>query len=130
MQPLSSPQPQNLYVNAEHDIISLRQAVRQMARGVGLGLPEQARITAAISEVARAFLLNGGTARFIIQVTDHNPHPALEVVCVLPFAAHANQTSYSLSEACALVDEANLAVFNDGMPLILRMWLNHGSQKK
>ncbi len=134
MQPLSLPQYQHLHVHTEHDVISLRQAVRQMARSVGLGLPEQARITAAISEIARALLLDGGTSRFIIQVVDQDPRPALEVVCVSPHAhaheAHTSQNLHALSEACALVDETNLTTLHEGVPLILRMWLGHGSRKR
>lgn len=134
MHTLSPSQPQNLQVDTEHDVILLRQAVRQMSRSVGLGLPKQARITAAISEIARALLLDGGTARFIIHVTYEEPHPALEIVCASAVAhahrAHTGQNPHSLSEACTLVDEASLSVLPDGVSLILRMWLGSVSQKE
>lgn len=123
------PHPQHLNINNDYDVISLRQAVRQMARATGLGLPQQARITAAISEIARVLVLDHNSTSVTIRVVEGR-RPALEVVCEASGGferAHAGYPAHSLrfDDARALVDDASMAVNADNAVLILRMWLNH-----
>lgn len=130
MQPLTSPSVQQMLVHDENDVISLRQAVRQMARTVGLGLPKQARITAAISEIARMLLLHGNDAPFTLRVCPDGPRPALEVICRLPSVLPPGHTNIPgnttlFCEACSLVDEFNPATLKAGAQLTLRMWIRH-----
>ncbi|GEM_PF-1137133 len=128
MQTVTLSSVQRMLVHDEHDVISLRQSVRQMARAAGLGLPKQARITAAISEIARMLLLHGSDVQFTLRVSLNEPHPALEVSCRLPSvlaetAAELVQTPL-LGEACSLVDEYSPAQIHAGALLTLRMWIS------
>jgi hypothetical protein len=129
MQTVTLPSVQRMLVHDEHDVISLRQSVRQMARAAGLGLPKQARITAAISEIARMLLLNGSDVQFTLRVCLNEPRPALEVSCRLPgmiadSAADPSGHTPLLGEACSLVDEWSPAQIQAGTLLTLRMWIN------
>ncbi len=129
MQPLSAPCGQRMIVKNDHDVISLRQAVRQMARAVGLGLPEQARITAAISEIARLLLSHESKTQFTIRIVKDVAHPALEVLCTSPYipretSSDGSRGSTFCAEARSLVDENSLFTGDQGLLLTLRMWIH------
>lgn len=113
--------PQHVAVRSEYDVVSLRQQVRQMARLLGLSLPQQARITAAISSIARALLDAAPGSLFTIQVARRQPQPALEIICILP-GVHAAGDRL-LYEASTLADEASVLPHNQDTKLTLRMWL-------
>lgn len=130
MQSLPAPCTQRMVVKSDHDVISLRQAVRQMARMVGLGLPEQARITAAISEIARLLLSHDSKTQFTIRITQQDvTHLALEILCASPYTIPPGSMPDGSSditfcaEARSLVDENSLASSDQGLLLTLRMWI-------
>ena len=54
----SSPvvRTRHLQIRNEYDVVAMRQEVRQVARDLGLGLSQQAKIATAISTVARALI--------------------------------------------------------------------------
>ena len=121
--------PHQQVVSNDDDLIALRQAIRQTARAAGLGPPQQARITAAISEVARVMLHHDDDPLFTVRVSERaGVRAALEVVCTPHTSTNHNDASRaysdpSLQEACALVDDSTL---EDGWPsprLTLRMWI-------
>ncbi|HVV44145.1 MAG TPA: ATP-binding protein, partial [Bryobacteraceae bacterium] len=73
-------------VRYEQDVVHARQLARQLARLLGLDQQDQARISTAVSEIARnafyyanggriVFLVEGRTQpqRFVIRVIDHGP---------------------------------------------------------
>lgn len=122
------PSAQQLTINNEYDVISLRQAVRQMARQSSLGLSKQARITAAISEIARVLVVHYDNTRVTVQISEAS-HTCLEIICHTPgdFANdHGGSPADVLcfEDARALVDEAALDLDARGIRLSLRMYLD------
>jgi hypothetical protein len=123
---MPSLSPQHFSVSSEYDLIALRQAVRQQARVAGLAPPQQARITAAISEVARVLLHSLSEANFIIRLAEEAGAPlALEVACGTS-VGHGSMISRlynspDLSTARDLVDDARLISAERGPLLALRM---------
>lgn len=122
-------EPQQMQVLSDGDVIALRQAIRQRARAVGLGPAQQARVTAAISEVARALLYGAGAGHFTIRVeTGHGSRPAFEVLCAPGYIDEATDPRpiYALpavAEARALVDDTWVKPTAEGGQLLMRMWL-------
>lgn len=122
-------EPQHMQVLSDGDVIALRQAIRQRARAVGLGPAQQARITAAISEIARALLYGAGAGEFTIRVdTRTGSRPAFEILCAAGHASHSTDTRpiYALpavAEARALVDDTWVTSSAEGDQLLMRMWL-------
>lgn len=129
---MSTLKPQQLQVHSELDVIALRQAVRQAGRAAGLCPPQQARITAAISEVARALLAGVGDGSFTVGVhAGAGAHPALEVVCSGGPRSYRAATPNlfalpAVADARALVDDAQVEATEEGARLLLRVWLTHG----
>jgi anti-sigma regulatory factor (Ser/Thr protein kinase) len=120
--------PQQLQIRTEFDVITLRQAIRQAGRVAGLGPAQQARITAAISEVARALLAAVGDGRFTIRVDEWDAQPALEVTCGGgPGGERATTPSLyatpGVVEARGLVDDARIEAANGATLLLLRVWI-------
>lgn len=120
---------QQMLVTSDHDLILLRQAVRGAARSAGLGAAQQARFTAAISEVARTMLAGGGESNFTIRLSEPPARLALEVLCTVG-AEHALDSDAlyalpSVAGARALVDDAQLDNAIACSQLMLRMWLAH-----
>jgi hypothetical protein len=128
MQPLP-PFPQHLIcVSSEQDVITMRQEVRQVARSLGLGLIEQAKIATAISAVARVMLgLTKGT-QFTMRMAGQGETPALEILCK-PKLWQASMSialleeRLNLTNARLLVDEAHMTQQSGEPVLTLRMRL-------
>lgn len=122
-------EPQQMQVLSDGDVIALRQAIRQRARAVGLGPAQQARVTAAISEVARALLYGAGAGHFTIRVeTGLGSRPAFEVLCAPGYLDEGADPRpiYALpavAEARALVDDTWVKPTAEGGQLLMRMWL-------
>jgi hypothetical protein len=122
-------QTRQLQIQNDYDVVAMRQEVRQVARDLGLGLSQQAKIATAISTVARALIAANTSATMGIRMNDTASRPALEIVCQLAgdqLLVEQTQLEELLqfSEARALVDEASLSLDTGGAVLILRMWLN------
>jgi hypothetical protein len=118
-----------LQVKSEYDVVVMRQEVRQLARDLGLGLSQQAKISTAISAVARALIATGRCTTMRMRTDDQALHPALEISCTLavqqtPEELAQLEQALHVGEARALVDEAGLSLDGSGALLILRMWLN------
>lgn len=124
---MAAATPQQMRVASDHDMITLRQAVRQAARAAGLGAAQQARFTAAISEVARTMISDVGASVFTIRTSEPPERRALEVVCAAigraPADVGALYVSPGVAGARALVDEAELDPQEARPQLMLRMWL-------
>ena len=104
----------------------MRQEVRRIARTLGLGLAEQAKITTAISAIARVLLAEYRSAMFAIQTTAQSAPPALEIVCMLgPIRADGTQLEQilHLADVRLLVDETTLSYDTGEAVLCLRMHL-------
>lgn len=107
----------------------MRQEVRQVARDLGLGLSQQAKIATAISTVARALIVANYSAKMGLRTDDLAPRPALEISCQLEVGQLMTDVAQleellHFGEARALVDEASLSLTGGGALFSLRMWLN------
>src|SRR5262245_55914471 len=118
-----------LQIRSEYDVVAMRQEVRQVAREIGLGLSQQAKIATAISTVARALIAARYSASMRLRLDDLASPPALEIVCRLsadhlPTDLAQLEQLLHYTEARALVDESALSLESGGALLSLRMWLN------
>jgi hypothetical protein len=110
-------------------VIAIRQAVRQMARDLGLELSRQVKIATAISTIARALIAANWSTTMQMRIDDHAPRPRLEIACSLAVEqtpedlAHLEQV-LQFGAARTLVDEASLALDGHGALLCLRIWLS------
>ena len=115
-------------VNKEFDVVVLRQAIREVARTLDLSLVQQARITAAISDIARSLLTQHWSMIFAINVHPVGVRRALDVVCQKPpQQQHPSyvefETLISIDSARQLLDEATFS-HAAGCPLLtLRIWI-------
>ena len=122
-------QMRQLQIHTEYDVVAMRQEVRQVARDLGLGLSQQAKIATAISTVARALIAASCSATMGMRTDDLAPQPALEIACRLvvgELSIDQRQLEELLhfGEARTLVDEASLTLDGGSALLSLRMWLN------
>lgn len=120
--------PNKYQVEKEFDIVVLRQAIRQVAQALELSLVQQARITAAISDIARSFLSHHWSTMFTIHVHQVDLRHALDVLCQQsthqPHAAHGEFASYiHIESARHLLDEASFGDAAGYVVLTLRLWI-------
>jgi hypothetical protein len=73
---------QKMRVSGEPDVIGLRQLVRQVAREWGMGLTQQARLTAATSALARAMVGAGNCPTIALEIARNEDRFILEIGCV------------------------------------------------
>jgi anti-sigma regulatory factor (Ser/Thr protein kinase) len=125
----SITEPRQVAIRSEFDIVNLRHTVRQMARTIGLDLTRQAKVTVAISALARAFLDGQGDVTFIARVLQ-NEQPALEIACRSADTHGATDATQleerlNLHEVRLLVDEFDIQLGGSGARIAIRMWLGH-----
>jgi len=129
----TGPVLQQIVVSSDYDVITMRQEIRLNARSFGMVLSQQARITAAVSAVARTMLATNSRVIFTIQQVAHDLGLAMEVACAAPLAhtlcAARLESIYNDSEIRTLVDDANLATKDDMLWLTFRMWLERPSAR-
>jgi hypothetical protein len=123
----SMTDPRHVAIRSEFDIVNLRHTVRQMARTVGLDLTRQAKVTVAISALARAFLKDDGNVLFVVQVASGTPS-ALEISCISSDTYNAQNADHlenmlNLNEVRLLVDEFEVTLINATAHLTMRVWL-------
>ncbi|MCS6888580.1 hypothetical protein [Chloroflexus sp.] len=96
-------QTQQITVSSDADLILLRQMLRQCARAMAMAPSQQARITAAVSEVVRALIHQFSSSTVTIHCDDSDARHALVIECDTEAEAYqrvarqaAVQTAYSL----------------------------------
>jgi hypothetical protein len=120
--------PQSIRMTTEYDVITMRQEVRQIARALGLGLAEQAKIATAMSTIARVLIDRNRSAMFTLQTINQEAQAALEIVCVLGLAPLDDtqlEQMWNLANVRLLVDEAMLSRDAGEAVLRVRMRLTH-----
>ncbi len=60
-------------IRTEHDVMLIRQRVRQLARLLGFEMPDQTRIATAVSEIARNAVQYAGSGRVEFRLTGDTP---------------------------------------------------------
>ncbi|HYF66455.1 MAG TPA: hypothetical protein VD886_26740 [Herpetosiphonaceae bacterium] len=125
---MMNPDQQHYTVNTEYDVVVLRHALRQLGRTLGLSLVQQARITAAISDIARDVLQRQWSIVFTLIAGQIGLRRALDVVCQKPAhysrpSDHEFETQLGLVSARQLLDDASFSTATGHAVLTLRMWI-------
>jgi serine/threonine-protein kinase RsbT len=123
-------------IRSDLDIVSARTGAREIARQVGFGPIDQARIATAVSELARNIVQYAGMGHVSTAIVEHNGHKGIE--CQFedhgPGIEHvdlAMQDGYTtsggmgmgLSGASRLMDEFQVnSQKGQGTKIICRKW--------
>ena len=126
-----------LLIRSDLDIVSARVEARDMAKAVGFGTIDQARIATAISELTRNIVLYAGEGKVILRVTERGTRRGIEVVCEdsgpgIEDVDLVMQDGYSTSRglgmglpgAKRLMDEFEIeSEIGEGTRITVRKWL-------
>lgn len=119
---------QRILIRSDLDIVSARLKVREIAREMGFGTIDQARISLAASELARVLAQNvGQIGELIVSGVNTDEHRGIQVVSVSPGDNGIDETmptSEVVTNAIALVDEGFVDVAeNRNVRVTLMKWL-------
>ncbi len=108
-----------VYINNDLDIVMARMQAREMAKQMGFGTVDQARISLAASELARLLVWtpNQQPGELLLAPANKNGSSGMQVVCLLPFLPayecneeeipeEVSKRNHSLAGARHLVDES------------------------
>ncbi|MEI8306885.1 MAG: anti-sigma regulatory factor [Chloroflexales bacterium] len=68
-------------IRSDLDIVIARTMARDVAKALGFGAIDQARIATAVSELARNIFLYAGTGNVTVREIDKNVRKGIEIVC-------------------------------------------------
>ncbi|MBI1880683.1 MAG: hypothetical protein HYR94_21110 [Chloroflexi bacterium] len=122
-----------IYVNNDLDIVTARLQAREMAKEMGFGTADQARISLATSELARVLSWNTDRrSEIVISDARKNGHHGVRVACVIELK-HVKQPqrtkdssvpSRSMASVRQLVDESTVEALDDKLAqVILHQWM-------
>jgi hypothetical protein len=128
MRMIHAAHPCQFLITNDYDVIVMRQEVRQLARELGLGLAQQAKLAAAISMVARMLLAVNQSTTMRMWTSDSMARPALEIACSLTSQPPDNlaqiENTLRLDELRTLVDMMTVSLEADETLINLRIQLN------
>jgi serine/threonine-protein kinase RsbT len=75
------PETKHVLINNDLDIVKARVEGRNLARALGFGIIDQARIATAISELARNIVLYAEKGEVTVQAVENVHQRGIEVVC-------------------------------------------------
>lgn len=75
------PEVRRVAINNDLDIVAARVEGRNLARQMGFGVIDQARIATAISELARNIVLYANSGQIILNEVQRDTRIGLEIVC-------------------------------------------------
>ncbi len=130
-------QERTLLIRSDLDIVSARVEGRDMAKALGFGTIDQARIATAISELTRNIVLYAGEGTVTIRPVERGPRRGLEVVCEdrgpgIENVSIVMQDGYSTSRglgmglpgAKRLMDDFEIeSKMGSGTKIVVRKWL-------
>jgi serine/threonine-protein kinase RsbT len=122
-----------IYINNDLDIVNARMQARQVARQMGFGTADQARISLAASELANVLSWNSSeSGEIVLSEINRDERSGLQVVCVVDMATiplnqegaqgevsaaasplYGLEHNQNLSSACRLVDESFIEAQNE-----------------
>ncbi len=70
-----------IFIHSDLDIVSARVEGRDLAKALGFGTIDQARIATAISELARNIVLYAGEGTVTIRAIEQGGRRGIEVIC-------------------------------------------------
>lgn len=122
-----------IYVNNDLDVVMARLQAREMAKQIGFGTADQARISLAASELAKVLSWDTGQAgEIVMSDTQMNGHQGIQVTCLIKLeylpqsdaTAEGPASNRNLAGACQLVDESLVEPLNDKQVRVTLMkWL-------
>lgn len=129
-------QPKAAVIRSDLDIVIARTLARDMAKMLGFGAIDQARIATAVSELARNIFLYAGTGSVTVREIEKNGRKGIEIVCEdqgpgIPDMNLAMQDGYTTSRgmgmglpgAKRLMDEFDIrSQVGVGTTIICRKW--------
>ena len=71
-----------ILINNDLDIVTARVEGRNLARALGFGIIDQARIATAISELARNIVLYAKSGQMIVRQIENTHQRGIEIMCV------------------------------------------------
>lgn len=122
----------------EKDIVKARQEGRDLAKKVGFGVVDQARITTAVSELARNIYVHAKNGKIVIEVIDEGEKRGLKIIAIdhgpgIKDIRAALEDGYSTSGGLGvglpgvkrLMDEFFIdSKVNEGTEIVVIKWLN------
>lgn len=122
----------------EKDIVKARQEGRDLAKKVGFGVIDQARITTAVSELARNIYIHAKNGKIVIEVIDEGEKRGLKIIAKdhgpgIKDIRAALEDGYSTSGGLGvglpgvkrLMDEFFIdSKVNEGTEIVVIKWLN------
>ena len=123
-----------IYINNDLDIVNARMQARQVARQMGFGTADQARISLAASELANVLSWNSSeSGEIILSEINRDERSGIQVMCVVDMATiplnqeegrrgevsalasplYGLEHNQNLSSACRLVDESFIEAQNE-----------------
>jgi serine/threonine-protein kinase RsbT len=128
--------PKHVIICRDLDIVIARTTARDLAKQLGFGAIDQARIATAVSELARNIYLYAGTGTVSVCVVEYQGRKGIEITCAdqgpgISEIAQVMQDGYSTSRgmgmglpgAKRLMDDFDLQSQRDvGTTVICRKW--------
>lgn len=101
------PPPNTTTIRSDLDIVVARSATRDLAKALGFGAIDQARIATAVSELARNIFLYAGTGTVAAQAVTQRGMTGIEIICADQGPGIANvdlvmQDGYSTSRGMGM----------------------------
>jgi serine/threonine-protein kinase RsbT len=75
------PEERHIVINNDLDIVAARVEGRNLAKEMGFGIIDQARIATAISELARNVVLYAHSGQVTLRQTGTNGRVGIEILC-------------------------------------------------
>jgi serine/threonine-protein kinase RsbT len=128
---------QRVAIRSDLDIVTARVRGRDLARAMGFGVIDQARVATAISELTRNVVLYAGEGEMVLRRVEERGRVGLEVVCAdagpgIPDVGMALRDGYSTSNGLGmglpgtkrLMDEFAIETApGQGTRITIRKWL-------
>lgn len=89
-----------VYINNDLDIVTARMQAREIARQLGFGTADQARISLAASELARILAWTPGQQprEIVMSSATRNGHPGIQVACLICFDQSSGESEGNEAE--------------------------------
>jgi len=118
---------QTIAVRRDFDVIVARSRVRDLARSMGLGTSDQARISLATSSVARVLGLGGSNqGEIVIESANGQDRACVRVTCTFETSDDdaGGPSSAKFAEARSMTDEMTVEKLPDnGVRVVLVKWV-------
>ena len=74
-----SPKPETFPIRSEHDVVRVRQAVREASQALRFSLVDQTKLVTAASELARNTLIHGGGGDMLLELLNNGSRPGVRL---------------------------------------------------